>query len=353
MDDIDLILSLSNAFGPSGCEDEVVEILKGYLSDKMNYKENHMRDLFLEFKNFKSNHLTVSLDAHLDEVGLMVQAIKPNGMIEFLSLGSFQSSTLPGTNILIKNDDGKYIEGIVSSIPPHYLTAEDKNKPLSISNMTIDVGASSADEVRDSFHINVGNFACPSVKAKYNKEKDLFFGKAFDCRIGVAAMAKVLKDIDTKKLNVNLKACFTSQEEVGERGSFSASKEINPDVTIVFEGCPADDSFQKDYKIQTAIKKGPMIRHMDVSIIANPRLQSFVKKVARKHNLPLQEGVRSGGGNNGAVYQNNNSASVVMGVPVRYIHTPNCITTYKDFLNTVKLVTEILYELNDEIVKGF
>lgn len=353
MENIELIKKLSNAFGPSGMEDEVLEILKEELSPKMDFEENHMRDLFFKYKNNANNKYTVLIDSHTDEVGFMIQAIRPNGMLEFLTLGGFVNNTLPSSKVLIKNDDGEFIEGMITSIPPHYLSDADKNKPLDVSQMTIDVGARSSEEVESIFHISIGNFACPSVEASFDKKRDVFFGKAFDCRIGVAAMTTLLKKIDLSKIRMNIKAAYTSQEEVGERGAISSSDFNKPDLVICFEGCPADDNFAAPYKTQTALKKGPMIRYMDRTIICNPRFMKFTIDIAKKYGIPLQTGVRAGGGNNGAYYQNFNAPTIVVGIPVRYIHTPNSVCTLFDYQAAIKLVETLLYEINNSDIEGF
>lgn len=69
-----------------------------------------------------------------------------------------------------------------------------------------------------------------------------------------------------------MEATLTVQEEVGERGAMAAVDNIDADVCIAFEGCPADDTFSPDYMIQTALRKGPMLRHFDCSMITNPAI---------------------------------------------------------------------------------
>lgn len=354
MNEVERIISLSNAFGPSGLEDEVVDLLKAAIGTSFKWEENHVRDLLVD-TDTSNTHRTVLLDAHIDEVGIMVQAIKPNGMLEFLTLGSWQNNTLPGTKLVIKNDEGELIHGIVSSIPPHYIANHSSGGETQVSDMTIDIGAISKEDVIANYHISVGNFGTPDTKCNYDEAHGIFSGKAFDCRIGVAALTQVLKDLEDNdsKPKTHIVAAYTSQEEVGERGAYTASSHFKPDVVICFEGCPADDTFTPDYKIQTGLKRGPMIRHMDRSIITNPRFMKFAKKIAREHNIPLQEAVRSGGGINGAIYQQQGAPSICIGIPVRYIHSPNCYAAMDDYINTVKLAKAIIYALDDDTIDSF
>ena len=121
------------------------------------------------------------------------------------------------------------------------------------------------------------------------------------------------------------------------------------------EGTPADDIFAQSYQMQTILKKGPMLRHLDPKMIANPRLQRFALDISKKYDIPCQDAVRTGGGTNGfAIHTSNNGVpTIVIGVPVRYPHTSNGIIAYQDYENMVKLAIAIIKELNQDIVKSF
>ena len=105
-------------------------------------------------------------------------------------------------------------------------------------------------------------------------------------------------------------------------------------------GCPADDTFAEGYMIQTALKKGPMFRHMDVSAICAPRYQRWALDLAAKKGIPVQESVREGGGNNAASIQTalTGAPAIVCGIPVRYAHSTNCISAEFDFEAAVRMV---------------
>lgn len=82
-----------------------------------------------------------------------------------------------------------------------------------------------------------------------------FLGKAFDCRIGCACLVDVMEELKEETLPFKLVATVTAQEEVGERGALIAAKQVNPDLAIVFEGCPADDTAETPEMIQSAMGK--------------------------------------------------------------------------------------------------
>ena len=106
------------------------------------------------------------------------------------------------------------------------------------------------------------------------------------------------------------------------------------DLAIVFEGCPADDTFSEAYMIQTALGKGPMLRPLDKRMITHPRFQRFALDLAAELDIPVQESVRTGGSTNGAPIHLSNAGvpTIVVGIPVRYIHTHYGIATYSMLL---------------------
>jgi putative aminopeptidase FrvX len=353
MNDIELIEKLSQARGMSGFEDEVVAIAREYCKDFATFKEDSMRNLFIYPKYNKGNRALVLLDAHSDEVGFMVQAIKPDGTLRFIPVGGWNEKTLPSSKVQVYTKNG-YIGGTIAAIPPHFMTADAKNAPITFEGLAIDVGATSAEEA-ESFGVKVGAPVVPLTIFEHDEKHGILHGKAFDDRLGVASMLKCLKNLKDAKLDVDVVGVVSTQEEVGERGITAVMYSIKPDVAICFEGCPADDTFAPPYMIQDRLKGGVMLRHMDRTVICTPRFTAFAEDVAKKANVKVQMAVRAGGGNNGAYIISANGATpvIVAGIPVRYIHTFNCIAADEDFDSVVKFGEELCKNLNEDIIKGF
>jgi len=350
MDEIQLIKELSTANGVSGFEDEVVDICRRELENTCLIQEDSLRDLIFQLKT-NSGKPRVWLDAHMDEVGFMVSRLNPNGTLGFLPLGGWDPATIPASKVRIQQLDGTYIPGIVATIPPHYLKNSDPVGKPDIQNMVIDIGA-----ITKSHHqIGLGAPIVPDVTCTYDPERKLFLGKAFDCRIGVAALLETVKQASTLDLEVDIVGTLSAQEEVGIRGVSSVAKSLEADVAIVFEGCPADDTFEHREMAQTALYGGPMIRHFDRCMITNPRFMRHTINVAQTKDIPLQEAVRSGGGTSAAYIHTakNGIPTIVIGVPVRYAHTHHGFTSLEDYENTVKLAVAVLESLNGEVIKGF
>lgn len=352
---LQMVEELSNAKGASGFEDEVLTVARKYAQSSCEISEDCVRNLYLSRKRNMGDKPVVMLDAHTDEVSFMVQAIKPNGTLRFVPLGSWPANAIAAHRVLVRNADGEYIPGITASKPPHFMTEAEKRMENDISNMAIDVGATSKEDAEKNFKIRVGEPVVADVKFEYSEKHGLMFGKAFDCRVGVASVLKTLDTVKDADLNVDVVGALASQEEVGTRGAKVTSRTVKPDIAIVFEGCPADDTFTVDYMVQTAIKKGPMLRFIDRAMITNPRFQRFALDLAEELNIPVQAAVRTGGSTNGCQINlsNHGVPVIVIGIPVRYAHTHYGISSLDDCLNAAKLASEIVKRLNIDLIRNF
>jgi len=352
MESVQMIKDLTMAFGAPGFEDDVLEVARKYAPKGADIVEDSLRNLYICPKNEETPGLpTVLIDAHSDELGLMVRAIKPNGTLAFITLGMWTPHVLTAQRVSIKNLDGKLITGIVASKPPHFGSDEGV---ISVDHLVIDIGASSKEEVEQVYKIAP---ACPIVPEAYflhDTINDIMMAKAFDCRLGCAAVLETLENVKDLKLNVNAVGALSVQEEVGIRGAAVVANRVKPDVAICFEGSPADDTFAEPHLVQTKLKHGPMLRHIDQGMITHPRLIRFTLDLAKKLQIPVQEAVRTGGSTNGYAYHLSNLGvpTIVIGLPTRYIHSHNSIASLSDYRNGVRLATEMVKALNTEIIES-
>lgn len=354
---VNLIMELSDAFGPSGFEDEVLTVARRYVDGIGRIEEDCLRNLYIHRKENTGDKPVLMLDAHSDEVGFMVQAVRPDGTLRIVKIGGWNERGLVSADVLVRNGRGEYLPGIIAAKPPHFMTAAEKASSgvPAVSSLSVDIGASSAQEAIEDFGIAIGEPIVPATKCRFDEKHGLFFGKAFDCRIGVAALLETMRRLEGLDLPCDVVGVLSSQEELGERGCRVAVNHVKPQIAYAFEGCPADDTFCEPYLIQTALRKGPMLRYMDVSVICSPRYQRHVLTLAKENGIKAQGSVREGGGNDGAVI---NLACegipvVVAGVPSRYVHSMNCITTYEDFESSVQLAVANAKSVTPELIAPF
>jgi putative aminopeptidase FrvX len=352
---IELIRKFSEGFGVSGFEDEIVDIGKENLDKKLILEEDRMRNLFIRREDHDESKLTVLVDGHSDEVGFLVQSILDNGLIKFITIGGWLSQVVLGQRVVIKNRSGKKVKGVISSTPPHFLSGDKKNKVIDVDDMYIDVGSLNRDETMNTFGINIGDPIVPLSEFIHNDCNDTIMGKAFDDRLGCSAVVEIMNSNVSRKLDYNLVGSLSTQEEAGLRGARIVANKVKPDLAIIFEGTPADDVIKSGSQSQASLGKGPQLRHRDNSMIANPRLMRFVIDLADALDIKYQEAVRQGGGTNaGAIHLSNEGVpTVVIGVPVRYIHSPQGIFKYEDYENAIRLANKIIESLNSDIIKKF
>lgn len=355
MNEIETIKKFSNAFGPSGFEDDVAAYAKEMVSDICDVKEDHMRNVYMELHHKNKEGVQILLDAHSDEVGFIVQAIRPNGTLRFLPLGGWDPKNIIAGKVWIRNRKGELVSGVVCSKPVHFMSDREKGSVVSFDDLLIDVGSTSAEETMKSYHIGIGSPIVPAVECAYDDVHETFIGKGFDCRIGCAALVQTLRELALKELSNYVQATLSAQEEVGERGMSCAIHNVKPDIVICFEGCPSDDTFEEPYMIQSALKKGPMLRHFDRSMITSPRFQRYALDIAEKYDIPVQESVRKGGGTNGGITHTayRGVPTIIIGIPVRFAHSPFGITAFADYRHAIELAKHIIEDITIKITDQF
>ncbi|MBE0450696.1 MAG: M20/M25/M40 family metallo-hydrolase [Clostridia bacterium] len=350
---LNLIRELTDAFGPSGFEEDVVRVIHRY-SDPFNFNVDAMNNVYLSLKSNNGKKPVLMLDAHTDEVGFMVQSIHANGLISIATLGGWVMNNIPAHTVNIKTQSKKMVRGIVASKPPHFMSDAEKNAPLQIENLMIDVGCTTRDEVITSLGIQVGDPIAPEVNFEFNEATGVIFGKAFDNRLGTAAVIQTMRQLsEIEDLPYDVIGALASQEEVGTRGAMVTSQVVKPDIAIVFEGSPADDLYFDSHTSQCALKKGTQIRHMDASYVSHRRLIDSAKAIANAEGIPFQSAVRRKGGTNaGRIHMQNKAVPVlVLGIPSRYVHTHYNYAAMEDFNATVNLAKAIAMNIDPDSLK--
>jgi len=281
------------------------------------------------------------VDAHTDEVGLMITRIDKNGMLGFRAVGGIDPRLLMAKGVVV--GEGR-IPGVITAPPVHLTKAKERNQVIQIEQLAIDIGTSSADEAKGL--VKMGDYAAFDTRFQVLSEDGLCTvkGKAFDDRIGCAAAAALAEG----EYAVDLYLSFSAQEEVGLRGARVAAFRIEPDLALVLEGTICDDTPKKeDVSPTTELGKGPAITVMDHSFIADKRLVRLLTEVAKANGLPYQfkqPGV--GGTDAGAIHLSKTGVpTAAVAVPCRYIHAPVSMASLNDFDGLVALVKATLQAL--------
>ena len=350
MNRLDLLKKLTLASGISGFENEISKIMIDELGKFTEYEKDNLGTITFEFKG-KSERPKILLIAHTDEIGFMVAYILESGFIKIQPIGSWDVNTLSSSPVEVINSKKERIPGIIGSVPVHFL--KDKNAKIKMENLFIDVGAKSKKDLIENFGINLGDQIIPVTNFHYSKQNNLIFSKAFDDRVGVAAVIETGKLLN--KINhSNTVLCTGSvQEEVGGRGAKSVANHSDTDICIVLEGAPADDTPDLTENSQTKLGKGVQIRLYDPTMIVKEGIKNFVLKTAEKYKIPHQVTVKKSGGTDGMHIHTANYGipAIVLAVPVRYAHSHNCMISLDDFDSLVELLQKITEEFDEKALE--
>lgn len=354
--DIQMFGRISDAFGPSGFEEDVVRTIAGYCR-QYELENDAMNNLYVRMPGAREERPVIQLDAHTDECGFMVQTIHDNGVLGILMLGGFVLSNIPAHTVIIRTRSGRKVRGIITSKPIHFMnTKERANQELEIESIYVDIGATSRQEAEEVFGVSIGDPMMPDVKFSYDEENGICFGKAFDNRAGCACivdtMGKLYQERDA--LAVNVVGAFASQEEVGTRGATVTVQAVKPDLAIVFEGSPSDDFYFSATQAQGRMKGGVQIRRMDNSYISNPAFMDYAIGLAKKYGIKYQETVRRGGSTNAgklSLFGGKAVPVLVLGVPSRYVHTHYNFCAREDLEAAAELAAQVIRGLDPEMIR--
>jgi len=347
-----LLQELTEAHSVSGFEDEVRAIFTDELQEVGPLDTDKSGSVICAHSN---DGPRVVIAGHMDEVGFMVQNITPDGFLQFITIGGWWNQVMLGQRVQILNRDGEKIIGVIGSKPVHFLPPAQRDSTVAVEAMFIDIGATSRREVIEDYRIQLGAPIAPLSTFTPLTNPNLFMAKAFDNRVGMAAViqsAQILAEMDHPN---ELIFAGTVQEEVGLRGAKTLAHFIKPDVAIVLEGPPADDTpgFNPS-ESQGRIGNGVQIRLYDPSAIGNPRLAELAIQTAEDANIPHQVTVRRSGGTDAGSFHlaNHGIPSVVLGVPTRYIHSHNAIIDINDYLAMLSLTVALANELDHQTVES-
>lgn len=339
METPDLLRTLSDAFGPPGFEDDVRARLREIVEPLVDEIRVDPLGNLIATRHGRGDR-TLMLDAHMDEIGLMVSYVEESGFLRFATLGGWDARVIPSHGVTIKNDHGDRVHGVVGTPPPHILKAKDRKKPFDLEELFIDGGATSRDDV-EAMGIHTGSPAVIHYPFR-TMNHPFVTGKALDDRAGCTVLVKTLDALQNDELDVTLVANFSVFEEVGLRGARTAAFSIEPDVALALEGTVAADvPGIEDARIPTRLGQGPALTVADRSLIASPRLLRFIQDVAGDDEIPCQlKTPPSGSTDAGAIHQSRGGVLAgVISVPCRYIHSPFSILDLDDLENAARLTS--------------
>ena len=335
----ELIKQLSGLHGISGFEyrinTEITNMLLPYCDD---IKIDALGNVIAVKYSGRQNAKKLLIEAHTDEIGLMVKNIDENGFITFVNVGGVDARILPAMEVIIhgKND----LKGVIGAKPPHIMSEGEGKNAVKVENMAIDTGLP-FDEVKKQ--ISVGDSISFSTEAQDLADGQIT-GKSLDDRTSIAVLIDVMQNI--KDLAVDVYAVCSVQEEVGGFGAMTSAFSVEPDFAIAIDVCHGitPDNSYCAYEMGggAVITCGPNI---------HPKMYELLTNTAKKHDIKFQIDVD--GGNTGTdAWQiqvvRDGIPTGLLSIPLKYMHTLVETVSLDDVEAVAKLVAAFIGDLSGE-----
>ncbi|MBN2117280.1 MAG: M42 family peptidase [Anaerolineales bacterium] len=338
-----LLEKLCNAIAISGDESEVRRIVLEELKPcadelKVDALGNVLATRLGRTRRRK--RMRVMLDAHMDEVGLMIVAEDGEGLYRFETVGGIDVRQLVGKRVFVGRER---TPGVIGAKPVHLMDEEEATRKVPLEALRIDVGPAGKARVGDR-----AGFA-----TRFRRVGPSILAKAIDDRIGVATLIELFKQAPSA---IDLCAAFSVQEEIGLRGAKVAAQYFNPDLAIAIDSTPANDlpwhGAGENTTYNTKLGLGPAIYIADSSTLHDPRLIGFLQKTAELEGIPYQFRQPGGGGTDSGAIQRALAGipTVSVSVPHRYTHSPVSLARLADWKNTLLLLQAALERITPELV---
>ncbi|MFQ5592980.1 MAG: M42 family metallopeptidase [Anaerolineae bacterium] len=322
-----LIQKLCQAYGPSGNEEQIREILIDEIKALVDeYQVDTLGNLVAVRRSAEGNGKRVMLAAHMDEIGVIVTHIDDQGFLRFAPIGGVLTEALVGARVVFSNG----VEG----------TFGVEGKPLSSSQpeadqVFLDVGATTKGDVP----VSIGDAA--AFCHQFSDLGDRLIAHNFDDRIGCAVLVEALRALENTPHEVY--AVFTTQEEVGTRGARTSAFGINPDIALAIDVTATGDT-PEAYPMAVELGKGPAIKVKDRYMLAHPSVKRLLIETAKREEIPYQLEVLEFGTTDAMAIQVTREGvpAGVVSIPTRYVHTPSQMVDVGDVQQAVQLLVSVL-----------
>ncbi|MBQ9468738.1 MAG: M20/M25/M40 family metallo-hydrolase [Clostridia bacterium] len=323
-----ILKELMLVHGVSGREsrvaDKIAEMMTPYVD---SITRDALGNLICYKKGSAKNAKKLMLAGHMDEIGFIVTGVDDKGYIRVSSIGGIHYVSAAYSAVRFEN-------GLRGVIVPE----GDFNNNFSSSKFVIDIGAKSKKETER--RVKVGDFAS-TVSHVEHLSGEYWAGRPFDDRIGCAIMVRAAMEMKDCKNDAYF--VFTTQEEVGCRGSKTASFAVAPDFSLAFDVTGSGDG-PKASPMAVSLGKGAAIKVKDSSVICDGGFVRFLDELAKEKKIPAQLEILEGGGTDTCSMQTAGcgSRATALSVPTRYIHSNNETISKKDYDACVALTAALL-----------
>jgi len=337
---------LVSAPSPSGFEAPAQQVVRKFLAPYADELSSDNNGNLIAFKK-GSGKLKVMVVGHADEIGFIINHIDEQGYLYVKTLGGFDLNLLPGLRVDIHHQD-QVVRGIIGKKPIHMMRGAEEAPKLKLEDLWIDIGATSKEDALK--RVAIGDII--TYHSQFERlSDDMIVAKATDNKVGVYVAAVVMQELARKKLKANYYAVSSVGEETTMRGASTAAFQIEPDIAIAVDVTFTSDIPGSDKRLygDLALGKGPTI---SIGAALHPVIREKLTGIADKQKIPYQLEIAPGrtGTDADAIHAlKAGAATAVIGIPNRYMHTPNEVVSLSDLENAVKLVAAFVQAVDDKI----
>ena len=331
----DLIKKLTEAYGPSGAEEQVREMIRAEVEPYADQIDvDVMGSLICRVKPSAppagAEPKRIMVAAHMDEIGIVVSYIDEKGFIRFSPVGGLNPYVLMGQKVRFGN-------GTIGVFGTERI---EDIKELKFEKMFIDIGAATRDEAQAK--VAIGDAAV--MHRDFSDLGNRVSSKAMDDRIACAVVIEAMKR--AKPVAHEVCYVFTTQEELGLRGAKAAAYAVNPSVGIAVDVTVWGDT-PECAPFNVVLGGGAAIKAKDSSLIAHPKLKRLMVDVAERQGIKYQlEVLEHGGTDAGAIQLTREGVPAgTISIPCRYVHTPVETVDIGDVEACVSLLAAVVDEL--------
>jgi putative aminopeptidase FrvX len=347
-----LLAELTNAHGVSGFEGPVRDILRREWKDLLPDLHTDGLGNLIGSLPGGSDSPRVLLMAHMDEVGFLVRHIDENGYLYINNVGGYFDQSVLTQRLSILTARGEVL-GYTGMKSGHILRPDERNRMIPLSDMFVDVGATSRAEA-EGMGLRAGLPVTYATKFEVMNGTRRYLAKAFDDRVGLAVITEALRRLRGGSHPNHLLVAATVQEEIGLRGASVVSESTTPDIVINLEiGIASDFPLLTSKTLsQEELGTGAGIFVFDGSMIPNNNYIEWILRLADENTIPVQLESVTGYGEDAAMIQKSAKGvpAVNIGVPTRYGHSQSGVIDRADYDHTVELVVKMIERLTAQEV---
>lgn len=339
MDIRETLAALCSGNGPSGREGPVAELALALLKPLVDEVcQDKFGNVIGVRRCGRENAPRVVLDAHLDEVGLVITGAK-EGFLSFRAVGGIDPRMLPNREVTILSQPPRF--GLIAVLPPHVQQAGEGDKSLPLSDLWIDAGLTQTEG-----EALVGTFAVPQGSFRPLLGTRVA-AKSLDDRAGFGTLLRTAELLRDTALDVDLYFMGSMQEEVNGSGALTGCFALKPHCFVAVDVThartpdgPKEGTFPAGEG--TVIGLGPNItRWMSQRLMAK----------AEEYSIPWAPEVMTGhSGTNAWRVQTAREeiATAVVSLPLKYMHSPVETLDLTDLEATAALLAAFVQNLSVE-----